>query len=63
MNRVDNFTLRVNATERELIAAVAQKLERGESDTLRLLVRREAQRLGIAPTNSDRRPNQAGDSA
>ncbi len=61
MNRTDNFTMRVNQSERELIATVAQKLERGESDTLRLLVRREAQRLGITPTtNDDRRPAEVG---
>lgn len=54
MNRTDNFTMRVNSAERDMIAAVAQKLERGESDTLRLLVRREAQRLGVAPTNGQR---------
>jgi len=53
--------MRVNQSERELIATVAQKLERGESDTLRLLVRREAQRLGITQaTNDDRRPQQVG---
>lgn len=49
MNRVDNFTLRVNTTERELITAVAQQLDRTESDTMRLLVREKARQLGLVP--------------
>jgi hypothetical protein len=49
MNRTDNFTMRVSPAERDLLTAVAKKLERVESDALRLLVRREAQRLDIAP--------------
>ena len=50
MIRVDNFTLRVNADERQLITALAQRLERTESDTIRMLVRREARELGVTST-------------
>lgn len=57
MNRVDNFTLRVNPTERELIAAVARQLDRTESDTMRLLIREKAREFGLLPTTpkDDRR--------
>ncbi len=48
------LTVRANANERELIAAVAQRLERSEADTVRLLLRREAERLGISATNEQR---------
>lgn len=47
MNRDDNFTLRVNSVERQLIAAVAEHLDRTESDTMRLLVREKARELGV----------------
>lgn len=50
MTRNDNFTLRVNPDERQLIAAVAQRLDRNESDTLRLLVREKARALGVIET-------------
>ncbi len=49
MSRNDNFTLRMNATERQLIAAVAKHLDRTESDTVRHLLRKEARELGIVP--------------
>jgi hypothetical protein len=49
MNRDDNFTLRMNSVERQLITVVAQRLERTESDTVRYLLREKARELGIAP--------------
>jgi hypothetical protein len=49
MIRNDNFTLRVNPTERMLITAVAERLERTESDAVRLLLREKARELGITP--------------
>ena len=49
MNRADNFTLRVGGAERQLITIIAQRLERTESDTLRLLVREKARELGVLP--------------
>ncbi len=47
MIRNDNFTLRVSPTERQLIAAVAERLDRTESDAVRLLVREKARQLGV----------------
>jgi hypothetical protein len=49
MIRDDTFKLRVNTTERELIAAVAQRLDRNESDAVRLLVKERAREMGILP--------------
>jgi hypothetical protein len=49
MNRVDNFTLRMNSDERQLITVVAQRLERTESDTVRYLLREKARELGVMP--------------
>lgn len=49
MNRIGNFTLRVNTIERRLIAAVAERLDRTESDTMRHLLREKARELGVTP--------------
>jgi predicted KAP-like P-loop ATPase len=49
MNRIDNFTVRLSVAERQLITAIAQRLERTESDTMRLLVREKARELGVLP--------------
>jgi antitoxin component of RelBE/YafQ-DinJ toxin-antitoxin module len=54
------LNVRVTTNERQLAEAVAERLERTESDMVRLLVRREAERLGITPTNEQRRPTEAG---
>jgi hypothetical protein len=51
---------RANDQERQQIAAMAQRLERSESDTIRLVLRREAERMGVTPTNESRRPTEAG---
>ena len=59
MFRKDTFGFRVTDEERGLIKAVADRLQRDESDTIRLLVRNVAQELGVAPTNqTDRRADQ-----
>jgi len=59
MSRDVTFVFRADKQERELIALVAQRLERSESDTMRLLVRRVAEQLGvIAPPQTDRRTDQ-----
>lgn len=57
----DSFlTIRTNAAERQLAAAVAERLERTESDTVRLLLRREAERLGLTSTaNEQHRPKRS----
>jgi len=61
MNRVDNFTLRMNSDERQLITVVAQRLERTESDTVRYLLREKARALGLVPAapKDDRHEAQA----
>jgi antitoxin component of RelBE/YafQ-DinJ toxin-antitoxin module len=47
----DTFlNVRLNANERQLAAAVAERLERNESDTVRLLLRERAREMGILPT-------------
>jgi hypothetical protein len=52
MERSNTFGMRVSLTERQLMAVVAQRLERTESDTLRLLVREKARELGVLPRGS-----------
>ena len=43
----ERFTFRLDATERALIKAVAGRLERDESDTLRFVLREKARALGV----------------
>ncbi len=47
MMRKDTFGMRVTDEERSLIKAVADRLQRDESDTIRLIVRNVAQELGV----------------
>lgn len=55
------LNVRVTLPERQLAEAVAERLERTESDMVRLLVREKARQLGIIPTtNDDRRPQGVG---
>lgn len=42
------FAMRVNATERRMLAALAKKLRRSRSDTVRLLVREALRELNHA---------------
>lgn len=56
MTREDYFAMRVNPAERQLIAAVAERLERNESDTMRLLVREKARELGVIETQKSDTP-------
>ncbi len=59
MFRKDTFGMRVTDEERSLIKAVADRLQRDESDTIRLIVRNVAQELGVAPTaQTDRHADQ-----
>ena len=48
------LNVRLNANERQIAEAVAERLERTESDMVRLLLREKARELGIAPTNEQR---------
>ena len=45
MNRWDTFTFRVNADERDLIAALAERLQRSQSDAVRFVVVNAAREL------------------
>jgi antitoxin component of RelBE/YafQ-DinJ toxin-antitoxin module len=43
------LNVRLNASERQLAEAVAERMERNESDTVRLLLREKAREMGILP--------------
>lgn len=45
MSRIDTFTFRVNANERRILAALAEYLNRSQSDALRVLIREAAREL------------------
>jgi hypothetical protein len=45
MSRIDLFTLRVNDAERRMIALIAERLQRSQSDAVRLLIREAAREL------------------
>ena len=47
MSRADTFTFRVNRHERQMIAALARRLQRSQSDAIRWLVREAVRELGI----------------
>ena len=46
MARIDTFTLRVNPEERRMIDALARRLERTQSDAIRVVLRRAAVEAG-----------------
>ncbi len=54
MLRTTTFQLRVSDEERRVFKAVADRLQRDESDTIRLLVRNVAQELGVTAITADR---------
>ena len=58
MHKDVRFVFRTDKQERELIALVAARLDRTESDTMRLIVRQVAAQLGVTPTKADRRADQ-----
>ena len=58
MHKDVRFVFRTDKQERELIALVAQRLDRTESDTMRLLVRQVAAQLGVTPTKAARHAEQ-----
>ncbi len=53
MRREERFAFRTDEKERRLIALVADRLERSESDTIRLIVRQVAEQLGVTVTKQD----------
>jgi hypothetical protein len=56
MRRADTFTLRVSERERQVLEALAQRLERTQSDAMRFLLRQEAKRLDLWPIPATPRP-------
>jgi len=59
MLRKDVFQIRVNETDRAVFKAVAQRLERDESSSIRIVMAKVAQELGITPaTQPDRAADQ-----
>ncbi len=61
MLRTSTFQLRVSDEERQVFKAVAERLQRDESDTIRLLVRNVAQELGISASPQEARKADVGD--
>ena len=57
--RLDAFAMRVNAEERHMLAALAKRLQRTKSDTVRLLVR-EAHRALAGERKVDEAGRQEG---
>lgn len=53
MARNSNFTFRVSADERQLIAALAAWLDRTESDAVRWLIREAARERGLGRAPPD----------
>jgi CRISPR/Cas system-associated endoribonuclease Cas2 len=50
MLRKNVFQMRVNETDRAVFKAVAQRLERDESSSIRIVMAKVAQELGVNPT-------------
>jgi len=55
MFRKDTFGMRVSEEERKLISAVAARLQRDDSDMIRLLVRNVAEQLGVSASATNER--------
>lgn len=51
MARLDTFTFRVDEEEKRLIAALSARLERNQSDAMRLLLRESARALGVVKSD------------
>jgi len=47
MTRLETFTFRVNKNERRIIADLAKRLQRNQSDTVRLIIREAAHSLTL----------------
>lgn len=58
MHRTRLFTIRLSADERRMLAALAVRLQRTQSDTLRLLLREALLGMEGAPAAGDTPANQ-----
>ncbi len=54
MYRTDTFGFRVTDEERGLIKALATRLQRDESDMIRLVIRNVAEELGVRPQMTEK---------
>jgi antitoxin component of RelBE/YafQ-DinJ toxin-antitoxin module len=63
MLRKDVFQMRVNETDRAVFKAVAQRLECDESATIRIVMQKVAQELGVAPVTSSGQTSEAAKQA
>jgi hypothetical protein len=52
MTRLQTFTFRVSDDERELIEAIADKLDRNPSDAMRVILRQVGASLGLASNSN-----------
>lgn len=52
MPRYERFTFLVNREERRVLEALAQRLERSQSDAVRLLIREAAREMAIVPSSA-----------
>ena len=59
MRRI-NFGFRTNDEERQMITTIAQRLERSESDCVRLILRNVAREMGIALPPYQTHPSDVG---
>lgn len=60
LRRDSLITIRANAEERRLLAAVAQRLEQTEAAAFRQLLAEKAERLGLTDSDEKRQPRRAG---
>jgi len=63
MLRKNVFQMRVNETDRAVFKAVAQRLERDESSSIRIVMAKVAQELGVAPVTSSGQKSEAAKQA
>ncbi len=54
LKRAIHFSFRTDGEERQMIARIAERLERSEGDSVRLLVRAAAREMGVAPQPPER---------
>lgn len=52
MSDTSMMAFRIGAQERQYLKALAEQLERNESDALRFIIRKQAREHGIAPSKA-----------
>ena len=59
MARKTTFTFRVDDEEKKMIAILAERLQRSQSDVVRLVIREAVKGLLVDPTQSDGGSNES----